>query len=156
MSHTSSTSQPSCRPCQVGLGPPSPTILVHCGTPQHTPYPAKGPVLPRGSGRSPRRKFWPLNVIYTQKTRAPMTYCTSFESSHRDLRENLGIETIVISGRFQPVSDTTLAYHIPYQSQNNQKKSKYQYDTCKCRRLRGRDSRKSCVVTAAPRAGLSY
>ena len=64
------------------------TILVRGGTPQHTPYPAKGPVLPRGPGRSPGRKFWPLNVIYTQKTRAPLTYSTLLESSRRDLRDS--------------------------------------------------------------------
>ena len=38
-------------------------ILVRGGTPQHTLYPAKGPVLPRGPGRSPGKKFWPPNVI---------------------------------------------------------------------------------------------
>ena len=43
------------------------------------------PGLSRGPGRSPGKNFWPLNVIYTQKTRAPLTYSTSFESSHRDL-----------------------------------------------------------------------
>ena len=63
-------------------------IHLHCGTPQHTPYPAKGPVLPRGPGRSPGRKFWPLNVICTQKTRAPLTYSTLLESSRRDLRDS--------------------------------------------------------------------
>ena len=34
------------------------TILVHCGTPQHTLYPAKGPVLPRGRGGAPAEP-WP-------------------------------------------------------------------------------------------------
>ena len=42
---------------------------MHCGT-QHTPYPAKGPVLPRGPGRSPERKFWPIQRIFQDKKTA--------------------------------------------------------------------------------------
>ena len=44
-------------------------IHLHCGTPQHTLYPAKGPVLPRGPGRSPGRKFWLFERNSKQKTR---------------------------------------------------------------------------------------
>ena len=52
-------------------------ILLRCGTPQHTLYPAKGPVLPRGPGRSPGRKFWPLQRHFNAKNHVPMTYSTS-------------------------------------------------------------------------------
>ena len=63
-------------------------ILVRGGTPQHTLYPAKGPVLPRGPGRSPGRKFWPLQRHFNAKNHVPMTYSTLFESSRRDLRDS--------------------------------------------------------------------
>ena len=55
--------------------------------PQHTPYPAKGPVLPRGPGRSPRRKFWPIQRIFRQKTHTQKTYSTSFKSPRQALHE---------------------------------------------------------------------
>ena len=58
------------------------------GTPQHTPYPAKGPVLPRGPGRSPGRKFWPLQRHFNAENHVTMTYSTLLESSRRDLRDS--------------------------------------------------------------------
>ena len=68
------------------------TSLAHSHTtplwaPQHTPYPAKGPVLPRGPGRSPGRKFWPIQRIFRQKTHTQKTYSTSFKSPRRALHE---------------------------------------------------------------------
>ena len=63
-------------------------ILPHCGPPQHTLYPAKGPVLPRGPGRSPGRKFWPLQRHFNAENHVPMTYSTLLESSRRDLRDS--------------------------------------------------------------------
>ena len=64
------------------------TIHLHCGTPQHTLYPAKGPVLPRGPGRSPGRKFWPLQRHFNAENHVTMTYSTLLESSRRDLRDS--------------------------------------------------------------------
>ena len=62
-------------------------ILVRDGTPQHTSYPAKGPVLPRGPVRSPGRFFLPIQRIVRQKTHTQKTYSTSFESPRRALHE---------------------------------------------------------------------
>ena len=64
------------------------TIHLHCGTPQHTLYPAKGPVLPRGPGRSPGGKNWPIQRIFLTKNATQKTYSTLLESSRRDLRDS--------------------------------------------------------------------
>ena len=61
---------------------------MRSGTPQHTLYPAKGPVLPRGPGRSPGRKFWPLQRHFNAENHVTMTYSTLLESSRRDLRDS--------------------------------------------------------------------
>ena len=63
-------------------------ILVRGGTPQHTPYPAKGPVLPRGPGRSPGRKFWPIQRIFRQKTLPRRRTAPRSKARRRDLHNS--------------------------------------------------------------------